>query len=344
MSQEQDYPYNLKVVVLGGGTGQFNILRGLTKYNHPLNITAIPGTWDSGGSTGRLRTELGALPMGDARQCLVGLMEDERQQLWTLRESDDRFKNEVGPLQDHNFLNLELDLLTRLAGGFQQGIDAFREKYLIRGRVVPSSLLSLHLVAMLRSGDEIHGESAIDLRWKQAGFDPTDRIVRIYLNTPAEANPLAQQAIAEADLIVFSSGSLWGSVLPHLLIDGIPKAILTSKAKLMFNMNLMTERGQTDFFKGSAHLEPFLYYLGDPERLDYLVVNQDSLPTRVLQYYAEMGRQRPVDVDIEGCLKLAPRVKIVAAPLGEEVITQNLIRHNPELLARVVLNPGQFVI
>lgn len=330
--------FHQKIVVLGGGTGQFNLLRGLVQLNEPSLITAMPGTWDSGGSSGKLRTELGVLPMGDARQCLVGLMTNERQQLWTLRESDDRFEDGVGPLKGHNFLNLEIQLLNKLAGGFDKAIDAFREKYGIKGRVIPSSLLSLHIIARTSAGKEIYGEENIDTRWQQEDFDPDDKMDRVYLSTPAEANPQALKAIKEADLIIFSSGSLFGSVLPHLLIEGVAETINKSKAKLVFVLNIMTERGQTDNFSASEHLSLFAHYLGNSKRVNYMIVNKNSIDKQLLEFYTEKGKQTPIRLDKQNCLKISPNLKIIQAPMAAYLKKSNLLRHDPIKLARTILN------
>jgi uncharacterized cofD-like protein len=338
ITPETERPFSKKIVVLGGGS-QFNLLCGLVKLNNPELITAMPGSWDSGGSSGRLRTTLGSLPPGDARQCLIGLMEQERQQVWSIRESDDRFHDHVGPLKGHDFINLEIDLLSRLAGSFQGGLDAFREKYGIRGRVIPSSTVSLHLSARLESGKIIDGERAIDTRAERKGFNPKDSITSIWLNTPPDANKLAIEAITEADIISFAPGSLWTSILPHLLMRDVKEAIHNSKAKVILNQNLMTERGQTDFYDTSDHLEKFLYYFGDRDRLDYMVVSPNGVPERIIDYYARFN-QFPVEINddiLEKCHKMAPGLTIVQEPLAFFTEEEDLLRHDPQKLAHLNL-------
>lgn len=332
----QEYLFDQKIVVFGGGTGQFNLLRGLVNLNQPENITAIPGTWDSGGSSGKLRTELGTLPPGDARQCLIALMEDNEQRLEALRISDHRFRDMVGPLRGHDILNLLIEVEGRIHQGHDRALDAFRRLFRIRGRVIPSSLTNFDLIAKLRSGREIYGEQAIDSRGDEAGFDPRDCITQIFLNAPAQPNQGALEAISQADKIIFSSGSLWGSILPHLLIDGLPEAIMTSKAALILVLNLMTERGQTDLFTASDHLRPFAEYLGEPKRIDVLIANQNCLTDEVLTRYKGEG-QESVEVDEEGCLKIAPRLQIIKEPLASYSRRTHLVRHDPEKLARLIL-------
>lgn len=333
---EKEYLFNQKIVVFGGGAGQFNLLRGLVKLNQPENITAIPGTWDSGGSSGKLRTELGALPPGDARQCLIALMEDDEQRLEALRISDHRFRDLQGPLKGHDLLNLLIELQGRIHQGHDRALDAFRTLFRIRGRVIPSSITNFDLIAKLRSGREIFGEQAIDQRGDEPNFDPHDRISQIFLNTPAQSNQSALEAIKEAEKIIFSSGSLWGSIMPHLLIDGIPEALIKSKAILIFVLNLMTEKGQTDSFTASDHLRPFMEYLGDTNRLNVMIANQNCLTEEVLVIYRQEG-QESVQVDEKECKELVPSLNIISEQLASYSRRTHLLRHAPDKLAHLIL-------
>lgn len=334
---DKEYLSDQKIVVFGGGTGQFNLLRGLVNLNQPENITAIPGTWDSGGSSGKLRTELGALPPGDARQCLIALMEGDKQRLEAIRVSDHRLRDLQGPLQGHDILNLLIELQGRIHQGHDRALDAFRTLFRIRGHVIPSSLTNFDLIAKLQSGKELFGENEIDQRGDQPDFNPCDRITHIFLNAPAEPNQEALEVIRKAEKIVFSSGSLWGSILPHLLIDGIPEALIKSQATLIFVLNLMTEKGQTDNFTASDHLRPFIEYLGDPERLHFMITNQNHLTNEVLEIYRGEG-QESVKVDEEECLKAAPRLQIIREQLASYSRRTHLLRHDPEKLAQLILS------
>ena len=334
---EKEYSFNQKVVVLGGGTGQFNLLRGLVKLNSPENITAIPGTWDSGGSSGKLRTDIGTLPPGDARQCLIALMEKDEQRSVALGLSQNRFKDVSGPLKGHDFLNLTIELLGRIYQGHDRALDAFRTLFCIRGQVVPSSLTNFNLIAKLRSGIEIFGEKDIDQRGDQPNFDPSDRITQIFFDTPAQPNQDALKAIDKADKIVFSSGSLWGSILPHLLINGIPEAIVESSATLIFVLNLMTERGQTDSFTASDHLRPFVEYLGDKNKLAYMIANKDGLTNEVVEIYGSEGQEH-VSMDEDKCKQVAPNLIIISEQLAAYSKRSHLLRHNPDKLAQLILN------
>lgn len=339
------YQFHKKIVVIGGGTGTFTLLRGLTKLNQPDLITAIPGMWDNGGSTGRLRSELGALPVGDIRQCLIGLMETEEQQLWAMRLSNDRFKDVVGPLQGQDLFNLIIDRLSTISGGLQNGIDAFRDLHKINGHVTPVTLINVDLSSQFSKGPDLFGEEKLDDRWKTPNFDPNNRVEAIYLSTPAEANPQAIEAIKKADLIVFPPGSLYGSILPHFLIKGIKESINKSSAKIIYVANLMTERGQTDtLHNASDYLRQFLFYLDGKQRLDYLVANKNGIEDEPLNFYIQKGHQSPINVDWDECLKLIPALKIATRSMVTYIKEQNLLRHDYTKLGEVILDPDKFVV
>ncbi|MBI4038228.1 YvcK family protein [Candidatus Daviesbacteria bacterium] len=325
-----------RIVTLGGGTGQFYLLSGLRELNSPSLITAIAGNWDSGGSSGRLRTELGVLPPGDIRRCVLALMEDEQQRRIAQSLFDDRLEEVNGPLKGHSLGNLISVRLDHIFRGQDRGTDALRKLFRIQAQILPVSLNDLQLLSTTQKGIVIEGEANLDLRRKRQDFDPQDRIIRIYFNTRADPNPAALLAIQKAEKIVFSAGDLYTSVLPHLLVDKIAKAILKSKAKLIFVLNLMTKKGETDFYKASDHLKTFLFYLGDRNRLDYIITNSKHLEEEILQIYEQVD-QEPVQLDVRNCLDLAPRVKIIKKPLARYLHKEHLLRHDPARLARAVL-------
>lgn len=322
--------FSKKVVTLGGGTGQFNLLRGLVKLNKPKYITAIAGSWDSGKSSGKLRTEMGILPPGDERQCLIALMEDPAQQEVALAAFNDRSIN------NHALGNLIIAVLEKIYHGPDRALDKARELFLIRGKVLQVSLKDLELNAILQSGQNLTGEEQIDHNALRPNYNPKDRITRIFFAEKPEPNPLAVKAIEETDLIIFPSGSLYGSVLPHLLVDKVRKAIVSSKAKLIFVLNLMTEDGQTQQYQASDHLEALFYYLGDKKKLDYMIVNKKRIDPKILRIYKK-EKQDPVEVDEERCKKLAPNLKIIYQDLASYLPQEHLLRHDPEKLAQTIL-------
>lgn len=328
--------FKQKLVTLGGGTGHFSILRGLIDFNDPELITAIVGNWDSGGSSGKLRTEMGILPPGDMRQCLLALMEDPLQRQVAQKLFDDRMADMPGPLQGHSIGNLIAASLEKIYKGPDRGVEAERLLFRIRAKVLPVSLTDLHLMARLKNGQEIEGETNIDLRGKDKEIGKDEKILRVYFDTPADPNPDALKAIEEADRIIFAPGDLYTSILPHLLVNGLPEAIVKSKAKVILALNLMSKRGETDGFKASDFLRTFIYHLGSDIRIDYMVANIDSLDKDILKIYKEEGQQ-PVDVDEEECLKLAPGIKIIKTQLAAYHLKEHLLRHDPSLLAKAIL-------
>lgn len=331
-----DKRYAQRIVTLGGGTGHFHLLDGLKRINDPALITAIVGTWDNGGSSGRLRTELGVLPPGDIRRCLLALMEDEKQQGVAQRLFDDRLGEVNGLLKGHSMGNLISARLDHIFHGQDRGTDAERELFRVKGQILPASLTDLHLVGVTEKGVVIEGETNIDNRRKRADFDPKDGLVRIHFNTRADPNPRAIKAIKQADKIVFAPGDLFTSILPHLLVDGVREAICASKAKVCFVLNLMTKTGETDFYKASDYLKKLVFYLGNSKRLDYVVVNEGKLEREIVDFYRSVG-QELVKVDGEECKKVVPGVKIVKSKLAGYLKKEHLLRHDPGELALAIL-------
>lgn len=327
---------NQKILTFGGGTGQFYVLSGLRDLIDPSYITAVSGNWDSGGSSGKLRTELGVLPPGDLRRCILALMEDSAQRQVAQRLFDDRLEEVSGPLKGHSLGNLISVRLDHIFRGQDRGTNAVRALFRIRAQILPASLTDLELVALTHKGIVLEGETNIDLRKTREDFEKTDPILRIYFNTKADANPQVLEAIKHADRIVFSPGDLFTSVLPHLLVEGVQEALLATKAKIIFVMNLMTKSGETDFYQASDHLRHFLYYLGDPNRLDYVLINDNHLDPQILEIYRTEG-QEPVELDEETCKQLAPKAKLIKKELAKYMRKEHLLRHDPIKLATALL-------
>lgn len=335
-STPKKYLYAKKIVTFGGGTGHFSLLRGLVELNQPDLITAIVGTWDSGGSSGRLRTELGVLPPGDMRQCLLALMEDPKQRQVAQKLFDDRLADLSRLLKGHSLGNLIAARLENIYKGPDRGVEAERLLFRIRARVLPVSISELNLMAKLEGGEELEGEESIDLRGEKKNFNPKQKITRIYFETNADPNPQVLEAIRDADTIVFSAGDLYTSLLPHLLVSGIKEALADSKAQVILVLNLMTKRGETDSFKASDYLKAFLYYLGDKNGVDYLLANSNGLDLEILKTYKREG-QEPVKIDEDLCKKNAPNIKIVKDILAVYHIREHLFRHDSEKLASKIL-------
>lgn len=334
--QVKKYSFQQKIVTFGGGTGHFSLLRGLVELNQPDLISAVVGTWDSGGSSGRLRTELGILPPGDFRQCLLALMEDSKQRQVAQKLFDDRLEEVAGPLKGHSLGNLITARLEHIYKGADRGTEAERLLFRIRARCLPVSLTELNLMAKLEGGEEIEGETNIDLRAASKTYNPKHKIMRIYFDTNADPNPEVIAAIKEADKIILSAGDLYTSVLPHLLVNGVKEAIMDSKAKLILVLNLMTKRGETDSYKASDYLGTFLSYLEDKERINYMIANTNGLEKEILKIYEKEG-QEPVKVDEDACLNFSANIKIIKSKLAVYYIREHLLRHDPQELATTIL-------
>lgn len=325
-----------RIVTLGGGTGHYELLRGLVEQNEPELLFAITGTWDNGGSSGRLRIEMGVLPPGDTRQCLLALMEDETQRQVAQKLFNERFKAQEGPLKGHSLGNLIQSQLQLIYQGQDRGLDAARALFRVKANVVPVSLTDLELCAKTVDGNILEGETFIDTRGSDKKYDPKDKISRIYFDTIADPNPKALEEIAQADKIIIAPGDLYTSILPHLLVNGIASAINSSHAKLIFVLNLMTKRGETDEYKASDFLKSFLYYLGDPERLSIMIANENHISPEIVKLYKKEGQEQ-LEVDDEACRKLAPNLKIISAPLAIYYPKEHLLRHESDKLAQIVL-------
>lgn len=316
-------PENLRVAVIGGGTGIYAVLTGLRERTG--KITAIVSMSDNGGSSGRLRDEFGYLPPGDVRRCLVALAsEDEAMLLRQLFEY--RFDRGLG-LNGHTFGNLLITALTDILGGEDKAVDAAGQLLNIRGQVLPVTLTSSTLCARLADGHVIRGETDIDVR--KVRHDVA--IEEVFLDPPAEASPEAAEAIRTADLIVLGPGDLYTSIIPNLLVRGIPEAIRDSRARRVYVCNVMTKAGETDGFPASRFIREINRYLGT-DALDCAVLNyHESLPRQLYDRYKAEGSE-PVAIDLGPCYELVPQLMIRAL-----TATGALVRHDPELLARTLL-------
>ena len=319
-------PDPIKVVAIGGGTGLSSVLQGLKQYAHPadpstpaVEITAIVTVTDDGGSSGRLRREFDVLPPGDIRNCMVALSEDSA---LLSRLFQYRFQAGRG-LKGHSFGNLFLMALTQVMGDFPDAVKASSEVLKIAGHIYPSTATNVSLEATLADGTLVRGETRIS-RSHQA-------IRSIRLNPPT-ARPLdaALAAIADADIISLGPGSLFTSVIPNLLVSGIPAAIRSSKAIKCYFVNLMSQPGETSEFRASDHVRA-LHKHARGEVVDYAVVNIRSISGVLKKRYAREDAL-PVEIDIDALIKLG--VKVVAHSLASSA---GKIRHDPNATAAVIM-------
>ena len=306
-----------RIVVLGGGTGLSTLLRGLKKVS--TNLTAVVTVFDDGGSSGRLRREQGILPPGDIRNCLVALAEAEPllTKLFT-----HRFKG--GDLDGHSFGNLFIASMTQVTGDLETAVKECSKVLAIRGRVLPTTLRDVVLCAEMADGAVVEGESAIT----RAG----GTIRRVFLK-PARVPALQDvlEAIAEADLIVLGPGSLYTSVLPNLLVDGVVEALRRSPALKVYVCNVMTQQGETRGFRASDHVRVLLEQ-GGKGLFDYVLVNTRRPRNQaLLARYSQEGAE-PVEPDVEAIRALGPR------PVSEDLISEEeLVRHDPRKITAVLL-------
>jgi uncharacterized cofD-like protein len=305
-----------KIVTIGGGTGLATLLRGLKK--HTSNLSAVVTVSDDGGSSGRLQKELGVLPPGDIRNCLVALADDEALVTDLFRY---RFTEGDG-LSGHSFGNLFLAAMTGITGNFDDAIKVSSRVLNIKGRVLPATLAVAQLCAKLTNGTLVEGESNIS-----KSSSPIDHV---YLDPPY-ALPLEEviESIREADAIVLGPGSLYTSILPNLLVQRIAHEIEASNAVKIYVCNVMTQPGETSDYSAAKHVEA-LFANAKAHVCDIVIVN-DELPRKLLDVYAE-ERQLPVVVDKTRLDRLG--VRTVRAAVISETDT---VRHDPEKLAAVVI-------
>ena len=309
-----------KVVAIGGGTGLSMLLRGLKKVTN--NITAVVTVGDDGGSSGRLREEMGVLPPGDIRNCIAALADDE-----DLITKLFQYRFDMGEgLKGHSFGNLFLTALCSITGNMVKAVRESSNVLSIRGRVLPATLDDMKLVAEMEDGRIIHGESSIP--------EAHGKIKRLFTE-PSECKALPEvlEAIRNADLIVMGPGSLYTSVIPNLLVKEISNAVARAKAKKIYVCNIMTQPGETDNYSVSSHVNAILTHAGSTDVLDAVLVN-NSLPKNISPAYASHN-SFPVVLDNEN---LNPTgVKLVSTKLLEEEKSKNgLVRHSSSRVARAV--------
>jgi len=319
------------VVALGGGTGLSTLLRGMKEYvsrrrddsgnaRQPISdLTAIVTVTDDGGSSGRLRRENRILPPGDIRNCMVALSQDEA---LLSRLFQYRFHAGHG-LVGHSFGNLFLAALTHVTGDFAEAVRVSSKVLAIRGRIFPSTVSNVSLVATLQNGRKVHGETRIS-----ASRNPIKKLTLL----PRTARPLpkAVEAIRQADLILLGPGSLYTSILPNLLIPEIANAIAKSTAPRVYIANLMTQPGETSGYALADHLRAIQRHT--PRRvIDWVVANRQVVSPEVAKRYRVQGAE-PVAIDIRDLQALGYRV--VLDNLLEE---HGVIRHNPKRLAHLLL-------
>ncbi|MCR5758693.1 MAG: YvcK family protein [Selenomonas sp.] len=306
------------VTVVGGGHGLSVLLRGIKAATS--NVTAVVTVADDGGSSGRLREEFGIIPPGDLRNCLVALADTEplMEKLFQYR-----FKGET-ELAGHSFGNLFIAAMNEVTGDMEQALRESSKVLAVKGQVLPASKDHVRLDAIMTDGTVVEGESQIPEVHKKI------HRVRLF---PEKVQPVqsALDALTNADAIILGPGSLYTSIMPNLLVDGVAEAIRKSKAIKIYICNVMSQPGETDGYTASMHAKAIIDH-GGKGIIDYMLVNDSPISPEMQEFYAGKGAY-PVEVDEDAINALG--VGFVKADIINE---RELIRHDPDKLSKAVMN------
>lgn len=325
-------PNEVKIAVIGGGTGSFTMLSALKKYTK--QIAAIVSMADDGGSTGVLRDELGTLPPGDIRQCLVALSDSPK-----VRDLFE-YRFDTGTFSGHSFGNVLLTALEKITGDFSQAVETASEILRIRGTVIPATLDNVRLKMQWEDKSLVlHGERVIDAEYFK--YDP--RRAKLSLEPDPTPNPMAIAAIEQADIVVVAPGDLYTSLGPLLVINGIGEALERTNATVVYVSNLVSKQGQTDKFTVSDHASEIERFAGRPI-LDYVLYNKEAPSDEVAQRYKDEGGY-VTEADVE-VLNAAPYKAVGGNFLGAMATAnsadtligkRSLIRHDANAVAKLIL-------
>ena len=317
-----------KITVMGGGTGTFVVLSGLKQ--HDVDLGVIVNMMDSGGSTGRLRVQLGVLPPGDIRQCFVAL--SEAPDLWRRLFL---YRFESGDFNGHNFGNIFLSALEKVSKNYDEVLETASFVLKTKGKVLPVTHKKTHLCVEYENGTVVKGEADIDSNLhRQTG------IKRAFLEPTVPAYPQALQRVSESDLIIIGPGDLYTSIIPLFLVDGMKEALQNAKAKIVYVVNLMTKSGQTNNYSANDHVVDIEKYLG--RKVDMIIMHKGELNEEIVHWYETHNEQEVKDDLVED-----PRV-IRANIADNRPIEQNaadkisayarsILRHDSIRLANTVM-------
>lgn len=317
-----------KVVVIGGGTGLSVLLRGLKEYTS--NITAIVTVADDGGGSGILREDLGMLPPGDIRSCILALANTE-----PIMEKLLQYRFNDGMLKGQSFGNLFIAAMNEICGSFEEAIKETSNVLAVTGKVLPMTLEDVTLYAVLENGHTVKGESAIPLKNKELD----SRIKQVYME-PRISYPLVEavEAIQDADLIVLGPGSLYTSVIPNLLVNGMVKTIYHAEAPKVYIANIMTQPGETDGYTVLDHVDGILTHSRD-DLLDYVIVNTEKIPRGILERYTLDGSEPVILKEGEEDILKSKGIQVIKENLVD--IKKDYIRHDALKLSRILVEIGK---
>lgn len=324
---ERMQPYRIpphrgpKIAAIGGGHGLSNMLRGLKRYTE--NLSAIVTVADDGGGSGMLRQDLGMPPPGDIRNCLEALANTEPLMAELLHY---RFRE--GSLAGQSFGNLFLAALNGISPSFDEAVSRMSQVLAITGRVLPVTTADVQLEAEFENGASVIGESKIFYCKKQE--DCRIQQVRLLPEHP-KALPEAVKAIREADMIVLGPGSLYTSIIPNLLVEGIPEAIQESDALKVYVCNVMTQEGETEGYTVSDHIAA-LFHHSAQNLFDLCLCSSSPVPAEIAARYAAEGAA-PLYADTDVCRQLG--VEVISRPIS--MVEDGYLRHDPDHLARELI-------
>lgn len=322
----------VRAVVMGGGTGTFTVLSSLKHY--VTDVTAIVNMVDDGGSTGVLRDELGVLPPGDVRQCLVALSSSS-----DLMRALFNYRFPQGQFGGHSFGNLFLTALEKVTGSFEAAVEMAGEVLAITGRVLPVTSSDVRLGLRRPDGEEMIGERAIAQAFFAAGTRPD-----LFLTPSAKITEAAADAIRNADIVVLGPGGLYTSLVPTLLVDGVTDALLASQALRVYVCNLVTKPGQTDGYAVHDFVDEITRHTGGAQLFDYVVYNTAHPPPELVEHYEASGEAL---VRVDHTALAAMGIRAVGEPLvsgvpatpdpDDVLVARSLIRHDGDRLARLLM-------
>ncbi len=319
----------MKITLIGGGTGTSTVLEGLKK-DKDLELSVIVGMMDDGGSNAVVRDEFGLLPFSDLRKSIIALSEENEgdilRNLFTYR-----FSQGEG-LKGHTLGNLLMIAMTEVAGSEVDAIEMFKYLFNVRGDILPVTLDKVRLVAEYTNGKRVVGEHFID--------EPEEdiRIDKFYLDGEAKAYPGAVEKILDSQYIIIGPGDLYTTTLANILVDGIPQALQSTKAKLIFIPNLMTKIGQTRGLTQKSMIEIVEGHIG--REFDYVLINNGRIPSEAYKRYIDDGESLFIDDLKESGQRKVIREDLVANSIIKkdkgDVLVRSLIRHDPDKLRSVL--------
>lgn len=309
-----------KVVVIGGGTGLSNLLRGLKQFTS--NLTAVVTVADNGGGSGILRREMKMLPPGDIRNCILALANTE-----TILTQLLQYRFTEGSLKGQSFGNLFLAAMNGISESFEEAVKKMSDVLAITGKVLPVTLEEVHLCAKLADGEIIQGETEIVEECRLHNRT----IQEIYLSPEnVKANKEVLEAIEQADFIILGPGSLYTSIIPNLLIEEVAKAVGSTQGEVIYISNVMTQPGETDGYSVEKHLEAIEKYI-DRNVIRYIVLNSQNIPRDLIERYGQEGSE-PVSYDSKNLTEQG--YILLEGPIIS--LKEDLIRHHSKSLAKLL--------